>query len=145
MPDRAMPTRAISAFALLLPLFYLHVVVRMVIGPLLPAIEQELSITHAAAAGLLLLGTMGFSGLMLASSLMTSRITHRTTLAIATVLNAIGTLLVAVAPSLPVLHQLTARAIVPLLIARRRRAPATSGSASVGGTEDDIRDTDVLI
>ena len=99
-----MPTRAISAFALLLPLFYLHVVVRMVIGPLLPAIEQELSITHAAAAGLLLLGTMGFSGLMLASSLMTSRITHRTTLAIATVLNAIGTLLVAVAPSLPVLQ-----------------------------------------
>ena len=93
-------TSTSSTFALLLPLFYLHVVVRMVIGPLLPVIEKDLGITHAAAAGLLLAGTLGFAGFMLASSVVTARITHRTTLGIATALNGVGTLLIAVAPGL---------------------------------------------
>ena len=98
------PVSATSTFGLLLPLFYLHVVVRMVVGPLLPAIEKDLDITHAAAAGLLLVGTFGFAGLMLVSSLVTSRITHRVALGIGTAVNAVGTLLIAAAPGLLVLQ-----------------------------------------
>ena len=61
-------------------MFYLNFIGRVVIAPLLPAIEADLSISHAQAGSLILITTAGYFVTITGSSLVSSHISHRYTI-----------------------------------------------------------------
>jgi MFS transporter, NNP family, nitrate/nitrite transporter len=65
---------------LLASIFFLNFMGRIIIAPLLPAIEKDLSISHVQAGSLFLIMTAGFFLTVTASGLVSSRITHRNTI-----------------------------------------------------------------
>jgi NNP family nitrate/nitrite transporter-like MFS transporter len=70
----------IGPILLLASMFYLNFIGRIVIAPLLPAIEADLSISHAQAGSLILITTSGYFVTITGSSLVSSRISHRYTI-----------------------------------------------------------------
>ena len=81
------PAEANSAFRsrigpilLLASIFFLNFIGRIVIAPLLPSIEADLSISHVQAASLFLITTAGYFVTILGSGLVSSRMTHRNTI-----------------------------------------------------------------
>lgn len=81
------PTEADSTFRsqigpilLLASIFFLNFMGRIVIAPLLPAIEADLSISHVQAGSLFLITTAGYFVTILGSGLVSSRMTHRNTI-----------------------------------------------------------------
>ena len=81
------PAEADSAFRsrigpilLLASIFFLNFIGRIVIAPLLPAIEADLSISHVQAGSLFLITTAGYFVTILGSGLVSSRMTHRNTI-----------------------------------------------------------------
>ncbi len=63
-------------------LFYLGFVTRVMFAPLMPAIEQELGISHAQAGGLFFMISLGYLLAPLTSGLISSKINHRGTLTV---------------------------------------------------------------
>ena len=61
-------------------LFYLGFVTRMMFAPLMPAIEKDLSISHAQAGSLFLMMSIGYLAAPLCSGFISSRFNHRGTL-----------------------------------------------------------------
>ena len=61
-------------------LFFLGFVTRIIFAPLMPAIEQDLAISHSQAGGLFLMISVGLLTAPLCSGLISSRINHRGTL-----------------------------------------------------------------
>jgi NNP family nitrate/nitrite transporter-like MFS transporter len=61
-------------------LFYLGFVARVIFAPLLPAIEQELGISHSQAGSLFLYMSVGYLLAPVCSGLISSKINHRGTL-----------------------------------------------------------------
>jgi NNP family nitrate/nitrite transporter-like MFS transporter len=81
------PTEAGSSFRsqigpilLLASIFLLNFTGRIIIAPLLPAIEADLSISHAQAGTLFLITTAGYFLAVMGSGLLSSRMTHRNTI-----------------------------------------------------------------
>jgi len=81
------PTEAGSSFRsqigpilLLASIFLLNFTGRIIIAPLLPAIEADLSISHAQAGTLFLITTTGYFLAVMGSGLISSRMTHRKTI-----------------------------------------------------------------
>ena len=70
----------IGPILLLASMFYLNFIGRIVIAPLLPAIEADLSISHAQAGSLILITTAGYFVTITGSSLVSSHISHRYTI-----------------------------------------------------------------
>ena len=78
MPE---PFRARVGITLFLAwLFYLGFVTRVMFAPLLPAIEQDLGISHGQAGSLFLMMSIGYLLAPLCSGVISSRINHRGTL-----------------------------------------------------------------
>ena len=78
MPE---PFRARVGLTLFLAwLFYLGFVTRIMFAPLLPAIEQDLGISHGQAGSLFLMMSIGYLLAPLCSGVISSRINHRGTL-----------------------------------------------------------------
>jgi NNP family nitrate/nitrite transporter-like MFS transporter len=78
MPE---PFRAKIGITLFLAwLFYLGFVSRVIFGPLMPAIEQDLGISHAQAGSLFLFMSVGYLLAPICSGLISSKINHRGTL-----------------------------------------------------------------
>ncbi|MDF1556473.1 MAG: MFS transporter [Deferrisomatales bacterium] len=82
---------------LLTGIFTLNFVSRVVLAPLLPAIERDLSIGHAAAGGLFFFISMGYCVGLLTSGSVSARLTHRRTVALSSV--AVGAALCLIALS----------------------------------------------
>ncbi|MFP4349686.1 MAG: MFS transporter, partial [Desulfococcaceae bacterium] len=61
-------------------LFFLGFVTRVMFAPLMPAIEEDLGISHAQAGSLFLMMSLGYMVAPLCSGLISSRINHRGTL-----------------------------------------------------------------
>ena len=65
-------------------LFFLTFIGRFIFAPLMPAIEQELSISHVQAGSLFLTMSLGFFVAQICSGFLSSRIKHKGTLVIST-------------------------------------------------------------
>jgi MFS transporter, NNP family, nitrate/nitrite transporter len=63
-------------------LFFLGFVTRVMFAPLMPAIEEDLGISHAQAGSLFLMMSLGYMVAPLCSGLISSRINHRGTLSL---------------------------------------------------------------
>ena len=70
---------------LLTGIFTLNFVSRVVLAPLLPAIERDLTIGHAAAGGLFFFISLGYCVGLLTSGSVSARLTHRRTVALSSV------------------------------------------------------------
>lgn len=68
----------IGPILLLVSIFFLNFLGRIVLAPLLPAIEEDLSISHAQAGSLILVTTAGYFVTMMGSGFFSSSMTHRT-------------------------------------------------------------------
>jgi MFS transporter, NNP family, nitrate/nitrite transporter len=81
-PDEAESTfrSRIGPILLLASIFFLNFLGRIVIAPLLPAIEADLSISHAQAGSLILITTTGYFVTVMASGFVSSWISHRKTI-----------------------------------------------------------------
>ena len=61
-------------------IFFLNFMSRIILGPLLPSIEEDLALAHGEAASLFLFIGIGYSVSTLGSSFISSRIQHRKTI-----------------------------------------------------------------
>ncbi len=77
---------------LLTLLFYMNFMARIVQAPLMPAIENDLSISHAEAGSLFLILSIGYFITLIGSGFVSARLTHRWTMVLSIVC-AGGTLL----------------------------------------------------
>ncbi|HOO39418.1 MAG TPA: MFS transporter [Deltaproteobacteria bacterium] len=66
-------------------LFYLNFIARIISAPLLPTIEADLAISHAQAGSLFLIISSGYFITLLGSGFISSRISHRKTIALSAV------------------------------------------------------------
>jgi NNP family nitrate/nitrite transporter-like MFS transporter len=70
----------IPSLLFLAGIFFLNFLSRIILAPLLPAVETDLHIGHGEAGGLFLLISLGYFGGLLGSGFVSSRITHRRTI-----------------------------------------------------------------
>jgi len=70
----------IGPILLLASIFFLNFIGRIVIAPLLPAIEVDLSISHVQAGSLILITTTGYFLTVMGSGFVSSHMTHRNTI-----------------------------------------------------------------
>ena len=70
----------IGPILLLASIFFLNFIGRIIIAPLLPAIEADLSISHVQAGSLILITTAGYFVTVMGSGLLSSHTTHRNTI-----------------------------------------------------------------
>jgi NNP family nitrate/nitrite transporter-like MFS transporter len=68
------------ALVLLTSIFFLNFSARIVLAPLMPAVESDLGISHAEGGSLFLLISLGYFAALLASGFITSRLTHKQTI-----------------------------------------------------------------
>jgi NNP family nitrate/nitrite transporter-like MFS transporter len=71
---------SIPALLFLTGIFFLNFLSRIILAPLLPAVEADLHIGHGEAGGLFLLISLGYFVGLLGSGFVSSRITHRRTI-----------------------------------------------------------------
>ncbi|MFC1884574.1 nitrate/nitrite transporter [Thermodesulfobacteriota bacterium] len=76
-------------------IFFLNFISRIVLAPLLPAIETELGISHGEAGSLFLLISAGYFVSLLCSGFVSSRLTHRKTIALSAI--SLGTAMLTIA------------------------------------------------
>lgn len=81
-PEQADPAfrSRIGPILLLVSIFFLNFLGRIVIAPLLPAIEADLSISHVQAGSLILITTTGYFITVMGSGFFSSYITQRNTI-----------------------------------------------------------------
>jgi len=65
---------------LLTAIFFVNFLARIVLAPLMPAVESDLGLSHAEAGSFFLLVSLGYFTTILASSFITCRLTHKQTI-----------------------------------------------------------------
>ena len=70
----------LSPLILLTSIFFTNFLARIVLAPLMPAVESDLGIRHAEGGSLFLLVSFGYFAALLASGLINSRLTHKQTI-----------------------------------------------------------------
>jgi NNP family nitrate/nitrite transporter-like MFS transporter len=65
---------------LLTSIFFVNFLARIVLAPLMPAVESDLGLSHAEAGSFFLLVSLGYFTTILASSFITCRLTHKQTI-----------------------------------------------------------------
>lgn len=70
----------LGPIVLLTLIFFLNFLARIILAPLLPALEQDLHLDHGEAGALFLLISLGYCTSLLGSGLVSSRLTHRKTI-----------------------------------------------------------------
>jgi NNP family nitrate/nitrite transporter-like MFS transporter len=91
---------AVTPVILLVSVLFLTFVGRLVVAPLLPAIERDLGISHAQSGTLFVFISAGFTAMMLLSGFVAERLTHRWAIVLAGCLVGLGAAGVAVSPTL---------------------------------------------
>lgn len=71
---------------LLTGIFFLNFIARVILAPLMPAIEQDLQIGHAEAGSLFLLISAGYFTSLLGAGFLSSRLTHRRTIIVSAIM-----------------------------------------------------------
>ena len=84
--------------------FFLSFVSRVIFSPLMPAIENQMGITHAQAGSLFLVLSIGFFASMTGSGLVSSRLTHRHTIVLSSGLLGAALILFSIEGSLTTLR-----------------------------------------
>jgi len=85
------PQRANGFKAYLLPIlfptsiFFLNILSRIILAPLMPTVELDLGISHGTAGSLFLLISVGYFTALLASGFVSARLLHRRTIVLSTV------------------------------------------------------------
>ena len=70
----------LPALLLLTAIFFVNFLARIVLAPLMPAVESDLGFSHAEAGSLFLLVSLGYFTTILASGFITCRLTHKQTI-----------------------------------------------------------------
>lgn len=70
----------LSPLLILTSIFFINFIARIILAPLMPKIEKELSLAHADAGSLFLLISIGYFMTLLGSGFFSSRLTHRKTI-----------------------------------------------------------------
>jgi len=70
----------LSPLLILTSIFFINFISRIILSPLMPKIEVELGIAHAAAGSFFLLISIGYFITLLSSGFFSSRLTHRKTI-----------------------------------------------------------------
>jgi NNP family nitrate/nitrite transporter-like MFS transporter len=70
---------------LLTGIFFLNMLLRIVLAPLLPVIEGELGLNHAVSGSLFMMIALGYATGLVASGFVSARLTHRRTIVVAAV------------------------------------------------------------
>jgi len=70
----------IGPILLLASIFFLNITGRIIIAPLLPAIEKDLCLSHVQSGSLILVTTAGYFVTVMGSGFLSSRVTHRNTI-----------------------------------------------------------------
>lgn len=70
----------IGPILVLASIFFLNITGRIIIAPLLPAIEKDLSLSHVQSGFLILVTTAGYFVTVMGSGFLSSRVTHRNTI-----------------------------------------------------------------
>jgi NNP family nitrate/nitrite transporter-like MFS transporter len=81
-------------------IFFLNFLSRIIFSPLMPAIEEDLKITHGEAGSLFLLVSSGYCAMLLASGFVSSRLNHKKTIILSSLAMGGVLLLVAFSPHL---------------------------------------------
>ena len=76
---------AVGAIGLLTAVFFVNFIARVIFSPLMPAMQAELGLTHGQAGSLFLYISVGYCVTLLASGLVTARLTHRWTIIVSAV------------------------------------------------------------
>ncbi|MGE5840152.1 MAG: MFS transporter, partial [Deltaproteobacteria bacterium] len=90
----------IGPILLLASIFFLNITARIIIAPLLPAIEEDLSLSHAQSASLILVTTAGYFVTVMGSGFLSARMTHRKTILFSAFSEALALVLVSLSHSL---------------------------------------------
>ncbi|MBI4774455.1 MAG: MFS transporter [Deltaproteobacteria bacterium] len=83
----------IGVLLMIAGLFLLNFLSRLILSPLVPAVEEDLGITHSRAGVLFLAASMGYCSGLLFSGFISSRLTHRQTIILSS--SSVGLILVA--------------------------------------------------
>ena len=70
----------LSPLMLLTSIFFTNFLARIILAPLMPAVESDLGIRHAEGGSFFLLVSFGYFAALLASGLINSRLTHKQTI-----------------------------------------------------------------
>jgi len=71
--------------SLLTGLFYINMLLRVVLSPLLPLIEKDLGLTHSGAGSFFMMIALGYATGLFGSGFVSARLSHRWTIVIASV------------------------------------------------------------
>ncbi len=71
-------------------IFYLNFLSRVIVGPLLPGLEQDMGLTHAQSSSLFMLLSTGYFIAIVGSGFVSARIGHRNTISLSAILIACG-------------------------------------------------------
>lgn len=98
------PPAALQSILFLTAVFFVNFLSRIVLSPLLPVVERDLGISHGEAGSLFLLISLGYGSALFFGGLLSSRLTHRRVVLIASAALGFSLLLVSRAGSLPLLR-----------------------------------------
>ena len=99
-----MPISPLAGLCQLTAIFYLNFLARIVFSPLLPRMEEGLSLSHGEAGSFFLLLSCGYFLSLLGSSFLAARVSHQRTIAWSTLAISGALLLIGAGDSLAFLH-----------------------------------------
>jgi len=89
-----------SPLLFLVGIFFLNFLARIILSPLMPAVEKDLKIGHDQAGSLFLIISLGYCVGLLASGFITSRLCHRKTIFLSSIAVGFGLMIVSVSHNL---------------------------------------------
>ena len=84
----------------LVGIFFLNFLARIILSPLMPAVEKDLKIGHDEAGSLFLLISLGYCVGLLASGFVSSRLSHRKTIFLSSIAVGLGLMIVSISHNL---------------------------------------------
>ena len=90
----------IGPLLFLVGIFFLNLLARIILSPLMPTVEKDLKIGHDEAGSLFLLISLGYCLGMLASGFVSSRLRHRGTIVLSSIAVGFGLMIVSVSHNL---------------------------------------------
>jgi NNP family nitrate/nitrite transporter-like MFS transporter len=90
----------ISPLLFLVGIFFLNFLARIILSPLMPAVEKDLKIGHDEAGSLFLIISLGYCVGLLASGFVSSRLSHRKTIFLSSIAVGFGLMIVSISHNL---------------------------------------------
>jgi NNP family nitrate/nitrite transporter-like MFS transporter len=84
----------------LVGIFFSNILARVILSPLMPAIEKDLNIGHGEAGSFFLLISLGYCAGLLSSGFVSSRLSHRRTIFLSSIAVGFGLMVVSISHNL---------------------------------------------